>query len=197
MGQFPKANTFAFNNDVGTVSPVMEDANRIIVARIESYRPEGTRNFDESFNRASSDLTQKKLMDRAFEKAKTIHDLVASGTSLENAAEENDALYDTTGMISRQGSIMKLGRDPNFLGVAFTLTTDKPLSEAIMTGKGAAVINLLNRQAPNLQGFAAAQDSLQQKLTGSLRQRVYSEWMKKLQDESTVKDYRDEIYGTF
>lgn len=197
LGQFPKANEFAFNNDVGTISPVMEDANRVIVAKVESYRPEGTRSFDESFGRASSDLLQKKLMDRAYAKAKTIHDLVVGGTSLEKAAEDNDALYDTTGMISRQGTIKRLGRDPNFLGVAFTLTTDKPLSEPIMTGKGAAVINLLDRQAPNLQGFAAVEDSLRQKLLGTQRQRTYSEWSTHLRNESTVKDYRDQIYGSF
>lgn len=197
MGQEPKANEFAFSNDVGTVSGIIENATRVVVAQVESYRPEGIRGIEESFGRASSDLTQKKLMDRAFAKASEIYDLVLGGTSLEEASEQLVAEYGVTDMISRKGTIRKLGRDPNFLGVAFTLSSENPISGPIMTGKGAAVIKFLDRQAANLQGFASEQDTIKEQLLGSYRQKAYQQWFGKLQDASDVKDYRDQLYGSY
>jgi len=197
MGQVPRANEFAFSNDVGEVSNVIEDAIRIVVAQVESYRPEGVRGIDESFGRASADLTQKKLMDRALVKASEIYDLVLGGTSLEEASEQMFAEYGVTEMISRKGTIQRLGRDPNFLGAAFTLSSDNPLSDPIMTGKGAAVVKFLDRQAANLQDFASEQDTIKQRMVDTGRQQVYQQWFGKLQDESNIKDYRDQLYGSY
>ncbi|MBU1318888.1 MAG: peptidylprolyl isomerase [candidate division Zixibacteria bacterium] len=197
MGQVPKANEFAFSNDAGAISHAIEDATGIVVAQVETYRPEGVRGIDESFGRASSDLTQKKLMARAFAKASGIYDLVMEGTSLEEASEQLVAEYDVTEMISRKGTIRKLGRDPNFLGAAFKLSSDNPISGPIMTGKGAAVVKFLDRQAANLQDFASEQDTIKQRMIGTIRQQDYQQWFGKLQDASNVKDYRDQLYGSY
>ncbi len=197
LGQSPEANDFAFTNDVGEISKPIEEPGRILVVQVAGYKQAGVRSLEESYGRADSDLRKKILFDRAFEKAKKIYELVLGEKSLKQAADEIGAEFYTTNMISRKDPVRKLGKDPYFLGTAFRLTAQNPLSEPIMTGKGAAVIKLLERQAPNLEAFTSAQDSLMQRMSGESRQRAYQSWYKSVQEHHKVKDYRKEVYGTY
>ncbi len=197
IGQSVNSNIFAFSHDVDELSTPIEEAGRFLVVQVAGYKQASIRSIEESYGRANSDLRQKLLFDRAFEKAKQIHDLVLGDKSLEQVAEDIGAEFYTTNMISRKNPVRKLGRDPYFLGRAFRLTEESPLSEPIMTGKGAAVLRLLERQAPNLEAFTSAQDSIMQRMTGEGRQRAYQAWFRTIQEQHEIKDYREELYGTY
>ena len=190
-----KANDFAFSNKVGTISPVIEEPERFFVAQLDSLTPAGIRSFEDSYSRANSALTQKKLGQRALALAQEIHDSVVAGTSLEKAAEKLGAEYYVSSMMSRMDRARKVGRDPNFLGAAFALSKENPLSKPIQTSRGAAVIKLLERQAPNLELFASEQDSIYQTMITDKRQSAYQEWFKTEREHGEIKDYRDEIFG--
>jgi peptidyl-prolyl cis-trans isomerase D len=197
LGESPRANQFAFANKVGDISKVIEQPARFLVVQVEGYTPEGIRSFEESYGRANSNLTQKKLGERALAKAQEVYDLVVSGTAMEDAASQIGAEYYITSLISRRDPVRKLGADPVFLGTAFSLSEDKPLSNPIMTGKGAAVIHFLERQAPNLELFTSEQDSIHQSMLSNLRQKKYQEWASRLQADNDVKDFRSEIFDMY
>jgi peptidyl-prolyl cis-trans isomerase D len=197
LGESPRANQFAFTSKVGDVSNIIEEPARFLVVQLEEYTPEGITSFDESYGRANSNLTQKKLSERAFAKAKEVYDLVVAGTAMEDAAGQVGAEYYTTALISRRDPVRRLGTDPAFLGTAFSLSADEPLSKPIMTGKGAAVINFLERQAPNLELFTSEQDSIHQSVLSELRQKKYQEWFGHLQESNDVKDFRSEIFDMY
>jgi len=197
LGESPRANQFAFSSKVGDVSNVIEEPVRFLVVQLDEYTPEGIKSFEESYGKANSNLTQKKLGERALAKAQEVYDLVVSGTVVEDAASQVGAEYYTTSLISRRDPVRKLGADPAFLGTAFSLSADEPLSKPIMTGKGAAVINFLERQAPNLELFTGEQDSIYQSMLSDLRQKKYQEWFTLLQENNEVKDFRNEIFDMY
>jgi parvulin-like peptidyl-prolyl isomerase len=197
LGESPRANQFAFSSKVGDVSNIIEEPARFLVVQLEEYTPEGITSFDESYGRANSYLTQKKLGERAFAKAQEVYDLVVSGTAMEDAANQIGAEYYTTPLISRRDPVRRLGTDPAFLGTAFSLSADEPLSKPIMTGKGAAVIKFLERQAPNLELFTTEQDSIYQSTLSDQRQKKYQEWFGHLQEINDVKDFRSEIFDMY
>ncbi len=197
LGESPRANQFAFTSKVGDVSNILEEPARFLVVQLEDYTPEEIKSFEESYGKANSNLIQKKLGERAFAKAQEVYDLVVSGTLMEDAASQVGAEYYTTSLISRRDPVRRLGTDPTFLGTAFSLSADEPLSRPIMTGKGAAVINFLERQAPNLELFTSEQDSIQQSVLGDMRQKKYQEWFGHLQESNDVKDFRSEIFDMY
>jgi peptidyl-prolyl cis-trans isomerase D len=197
LGESPRANQFAFSSTVGDVSSIIEAPARFLVVQLEEYTPEGIKSFEESYGRANSNLTQKKLGERVLAKAQEVYDLVVSGTAMEDAASQVGAEYYTTSLISRRDPVRRLGTDPAFLGTAFSLSADEPLSRPIMTGKGAAVINFLERQAPNLELFTSEQDSIHQSVLSDLRQKKYQEWFGYLQESNDVKDFRSEMFDMY
>ncbi|MCK4656297.1 MAG: peptidylprolyl isomerase [candidate division Zixibacteria bacterium] len=197
LGESPRANQFAFSSKVGDVSSIIEEPARFLVVQLEEYTPEGIKSFEESYGRANSNLTQKKLGERVLAKAQEVYDLVVSGTAMEDAASQVGAEYYTTSLISRRDPVRRLGTDPAFLGTAFSLSADEPLSRPIMTGKGAAVINFLERQAPNLELFTSEQDSIHQSVLSDLRQKKYQEWFGYLQESNDVKDFRSEMFDMY
>jgi len=196
LGQSPLAAIFAFDSKVGEVSGILEESGRYLVVKLNSFQPSGIRPLSEVFGRAQSDLSQKAWYDRAFNKAQRLRQLVAGGQDMESACTEIGAEYLVTdGFVSRRDPIIKLGRDPSFLGVAFTLKPDNPLSDAIKVGKGAAVVRLLDREAPNLEAYTAVQDSIMNDMLGQTRQRVFQNWYQNLQEANEVKDFRSEFYS--
>lgn len=197
LGESPRANQFAFTSKVGEVSSIIEEPARFLVVQLEKYIPEGIKSFDESYGKANSNLTKKKLGERAFAKAQEVYDLVVSGIAMEDAASQVGAEYYTTSLISRRDPVRRLGTDPAFLGTAFSLSADEPLSKPIMTGKGAAVINFLERLAPNLELFTSEQDSIQQSMLSDQRQKKFQEWFGHLQESNDVKDFRNEIFDMY
>lgn len=197
LGQSPRANEFAFSSKIGQVSYIIGEPARFIVAQLEERRPAGIRNFKESFGSASKYLTNKKLDARAMAKAQELHDLIVAGTSMEQAAEQLEAAYAVSPMLSRRTGVRKLGTDPNFLGTLFTLSQEAPLSKPIKTGKGSAVIQFLERQAPNLEMFTPQEDSIQRALLGDYRNRKFQEWYTELQEETKVVDYRHELFDMY
>jgi len=196
MGQSPSANEFAFSNDPGTVSHLIEEKGRFVIARIDRFTSEGIRSLEESFTRADADLTQKKLEERSLAKIREVYTMVQGGKSMEEAATEMATEYYETALISRNDPVRKLGRDPNFIGATFRLSETDPLSGPVAVGKGAVIINLLERQPANLESFAAQQDTIFQRMIEDTRQKVYSDWFNNLQESNEVKDYREQLYGS-
>jgi peptidyl-prolyl cis-trans isomerase D len=197
LGESTRANEFAFSAEVGEVSRIIEEPERFLVLQLESRTPAGIPSFEKSYGRADMDLTQKKLSDRSLAKAQEIHDLVVAGTSLESAASQAGAEYYVTPLISRRDKARKVGNDPSFLGTAFSLTEEEPLSKPIVTSRGAAVIRLLERQAPNLELFSAEQDSIHQSMLGNRRQELNQEWFSNLQEQSEVKNFLHDVFDMY
>jgi parvulin-like peptidyl-prolyl isomerase len=195
IGQSDKANNFAFTEAVGAVSGVIEMPGKFYVVQLSNFQSEGIRSFNDSFSKANGDLTNAKLTKRAYDVARQIRDAVASGATMESAAMQFGAEYAETPMISRRGTVRKLGRDPEFFGTAFRLTESSPLSEPITTAKGAAVIRLIERQPANLEMFTSAKDTLMQRMLQDERQHVFNEWGKSVIESSEIKDYREELFG--
>jgi peptidyl-prolyl cis-trans isomerase D len=196
LGQSVRTNQFAFSHDEGEISKLIEEPSRFLVVQVAGYKPAGVRGIEDSYARANSDLHNKKLFDRAFERIKQVDELVVAGQSLDSACSELGALYMQSDSLTRNDPVIRLGRDPYFLGVAFELNTEEPWSEPIMTGKGAALIHLLDRIPANLEAFTAAQDTIQQQMQNESKQHAYNLWFEKVQNEHEVKDYRDELYGS-
>jgi peptidyl-prolyl cis-trans isomerase D len=192
LREAPRVNEFAFSSKVGDVSRIMEDPERIVVAELEKLTPEGVPPFDECFGRANTHLTQKKLGERAFAGAQEIYDLVVAGSTIEEAAAQVGAEYYVSPMMSRRGKTMKIGDDPNFLGIAFRLSEQEPLSKPIVIDRGAAVVRFLERQAPNLELFTVEQDSIHSALLSDLRDKLSQEWYTSMLETSEIEDYRHE-----
>jgi peptidyl-prolyl cis-trans isomerase D len=189
----PIVRQFAFGNAQGDISDPIEDARAFTVYLIAESRPAGVAPFDDVKDQIQSELEQKARAERAYEALVPIRAQVASGTPLEDAAAEIGQSVDTTGYFGRYDMAGPFRDDPNFRGAAFGLTEEKPLSPVVETPFSSVLLELVDRQAADMQLFAEKRDSVRTAIMDGKRQMVYNKWFTQLRDNADIKDFRYQL----
>ncbi|MBD3403392.1 hypothetical protein GF420_10890, partial [candidate division GN15 bacterium] len=160
LGPDPDANSFAFNNEPGTISGVRENRSVYYVAQVKEHLPAGATPFAEARGQVEAELTREIVRERCWDKANEVYELVEGGATLKEAASNAGATYKQTSSITRNGYIEGVGRQPEVIGAAFALTSTGDVSEPIEWSGGGTVLELLKREAPDLTLFNEKKDSI-------------------------------------
>jgi peptidyl-prolyl cis-trans isomerase D len=186
IGAFPPASKFAFENEIGTISSVMENSASQFVIQVSEKLESGIAEFADVEQKVGLDILRSKLIAKCNEAAQEIYTSIENGTQFRNAGRIYNLDYEETDMFTRNSFVKGLRRDPNAIGAAFSLQNIGDYTKPVEYENGTILINLLNRIPADLTQFAAAKDSIKQTILFAKQQQMYSNWFQKLVENSEI-----------
>lgn len=193
FGSNSPAHIFAFEAKVGEISQVIETPNAFVVCKLVDRKPAGLKTLDEMREYLAKELSSKKTLDLAFQKATQIYISIKPGQTLDEVAKAHQLIVKHTGTFTAQDmSVSGVGIAPEFQGVAFALTEQNRISKPVRGKSGVYIIELASREAPPESVFTAIQDSLTTALLNERQAEIYNQWMNNLKRQSKIQDYRQQ-----
>jgi parvulin-like peptidyl-prolyl isomerase len=189
-GMKSSVSSFVFRSAVGTVSDVFEVPQGFMVLRVAEALPERIKPLEEVQAQIENILRTEKLKDLAFEAAKAARAKLNGSMTLEDLAAQDSLEIKTPEAFARTGFIAGVGRDPNFIGTAFSLQPNQ-ISPAVKGVRGAYLIQLLSVDPINEADFQAQKETIRADLLNRAKQNAFSEWYADLKEKATIKDYRE------
>ena len=195
LGSVPEISDFAFEAKAGDISDVISARNSFMVCRLVRKDSRGFTPFEEVRDRLEKMLLLQKQTEEAQKHAARLRQEIADGKSFEEIAESDGKLIEETDYFARVEYVSKAGSDPNFIGAAFSLSEDNPISEAVESRAGAYIIKFIDRQSADTTQFVARQDSLLQSEQDRERREIWSKWVNSARQNAEIEDYRSFYYG--
>jgi parvulin-like peptidyl-prolyl isomerase len=196
VGQYQNLNDFAFAGKPGEVSDVISARNGYYVTAINRKIPAGITPFEEVKERLNAQLLREKRIDLAHQRGEELVSELSRGKSLDDVAVMAGKIVQEADYFARSQFVPKVGSDPEFIGSAFGLTPQEPLSKAVRARTGAYIIQYVDRQPADTAVFAAASDSLVSSMIENKRKDAWSKWLNGLKQKARIDDYRTAYYGS-
>jgi len=138
------------------------------------------------------DAAAKSSAESFLTKAKSeggLLNLTKTKSDLEAEPQEGMLARETTPWVLKSGSsISGIGSSDELHSLIFDLTEAAPLaSKPVRVGQAYFVVEYLNREEPNDEGFAERKDTLRDQALSSKRQRVVQDWLKSARDAAAVE----------
>ncbi len=187
LGYAPNILTWAFDNEVGAVSNVMETNNDFCVVFIEQKLPEGLAEFDAVQEQVEADMRSEAQLQFCRDTARVIYETVQAGTPLPKAAGRFGMTYEEIGPFTRTTRLSKLSADPKAIGAAFSLTELSKAEAPVDYSNGTVIMELLEKDSPDLITFEERREALSDSLLLAKKQQMYSNWFSTIYEESDIQ----------
>lgn len=185
---------FAFANDPGAVSGVLEHNRAFYVLRVDDRYPAGYVALEQVAESLRADLIDEKKRAAVREMAPRIQAVVQSG-GLDAAAQQFGLKVETSNSFTRLNNITGIGSGTAVAGAAFGLAQGQ-LAGPIEATRGLYFIRLLEKQPYDSEAFARERESLLSQLRVAKMREVFETWFDDLRQRAEVKDNRAQILGT-
>ena len=195
LGSVPEISDFAYKAKIGDISDVASTGNAFIVCQLISRDPEGYAPFEDVRDRVERTLLFEKRVEEAQKQASKFRQQIADGKSFEDVAQLHGRQIEETDYFARFEFVPKVGSDPDFIGTAFSLSEDNPISRAVESRSGAYILKYVDRQPADTTLLAAQQDSLLQSTLEKERREIWSKWVNSVKQDAEIEDYRSFYYG--
>jgi len=186
IGNNPYAGLFAFDNEEGTISDIIENNYSFCVAEVSEKRPAGPANFEEAKDRVGLDLLKYKVATSCRDTANAIFADIQGGMSWKKAAKKHGDEYVEPDPFTRGGFSKEIRRDPIAIGAAFSLTEPGQTVGPVDFDQGAVMMKLIERTSPDLDEFNAKRDSISNGLVFLKQQEMYGRWFQGLVKRSDI-----------
>jgi peptidyl-prolyl cis-trans isomerase D len=196
IGQNQELNDFAFREKVGEISDAVSGRNAIFVCQISAKTPAGYTEFTEAKDRIQRTILREKRVELAHKRGEELARQLTPGGTLDNIAALAGKTIQETDWFSRSQFVPKIGNDGDFIGAAFSLTPQNPVSKCVNAKTGAYFIRLLDRQPADLAGFAAKSDSLMTAAMEAKQRDLWTKWLNDQKQKVKIEDYRSMYYGS-
>ncbi len=188
---------FAFEADEGSISDVIDVRNAFIVATPGVKNPAGFKPFEDVEKQITMTVRREIINDKTYVKGDSLYQLFQSGDmSFEKAIDETGLNLKETKFFARHEYVENVGSDPNFMGAAFNLSADKPLSKPVEGRSGCYLIKFIDRQPVDDEKYAAISDSLYNDSFENKRKEIWNAWYKQVYSNSEIEDYREDVFGS-
>jgi peptidyl-prolyl cis-trans isomerase D len=177
---------WAFENEVGTISEVMDMPNVYCVLRISERMPAGHASFEQIKQQVKRDYRNLKLAEICRDTIQLVYDDIHNGSSVADAAKKYSLTYEELAPFSRDATVAKLGSDPVVIGTAFSLDQGA-ISGPLDYTNGTAILELLSTVSPDLTEYNEKRDSVYEALMTSKQQQAYSAWYSQLIDNAEIR----------
>ncbi|MBD3297589.1 MAG: hypothetical protein GF341_02960 [candidate division Zixibacteria bacterium] len=196
IGANPMISEFAFSADEGDISDPFDTPQRYVVVEVNRKESAGISPFNEVMGSIIGQLNTEARTEAAYQALVSVYPDISGGmTTLQEVAEAGGITYDSTGYFGRYDQVRPFGANPNFRGVAFTLTEENPLSRPFKTEFGAAILRLIDRRTADMQLYADKRDSIFNATITAKRQLVYNNWFNNMREDAEVQDFRYQLQG--
>jgi len=191
-GPVRSAVNFAFKNEIGSISDAFENDDFIFVFYLDSILDESYLQFEDVKN----EIENKFEADLKIKEVKSISNAleINSESNLANIAKENKSFeYVESTTSNLNGSFLSIGKS-NFVVGALQESNIGDLVGPIPTRRGQAFIKILNIDEINQKDFDEMKESIKFSLLINRQNLIWDNWLRALQDNADIKDYRYDFY---
>lgn len=184
----PGAN-FAFANEAGALSPVLENEERLYIVQVEERLPAGHRPLDEVRALIETAVQREHRMELAIERLRPAWDEVRAGTPVAEAASNHGLSSATTDSFTLRENIPGIGFGTAFARAALELEAGGT-AFPVQTRRGAYGLRVVHKDSFDEAKFRAQRQQLASNLLFSKQRRILEEWMEQRRRDADVVDYR-------
>lgn len=177
---------------VGDISDIVDAPEAFYLARVDSLQEGGEVDLDDVREDIRRVLINRRKVDYLDPRARRITDAVVSGKTLEQAAQENGAAVEKTGMFTRVSLVPGIGRLNEAIGAAFGLPVGAT-SGPVKTEDGVFILRVDARVNADRAAWEAQKDQQRQQLLLRLRRQRIQDFVTALRKEADVDDRRSEV----
>jgi len=188
LGAAPEVVNFAFEEGVGSLSPVLDNRQFYLVAKSIERRKEGIQPLADVERNISMILLRERAMAQAKKRAEELRSLVDQKGGLEGAAKAAGIPVDTASF-TREDFVPKAGTKNEFVAEAFVLPLGA-VSRPVATDQGVYIMRVDRRQPPDQALFAQMAPKLHDELMQKKQTESIQRWFETVQREAKVRDYR-------
>ena len=186
IGSNPQVSNFAFESDLNDISELMENNSSFFVIQLAQIDPAGPADFEEAKGKIELDIVRHKVMTLCMDTANAIWNEFKAGTPIEKAAENHAENIEILESVSRTGWVPQLRRNPELIGVAFSMESIGDLTPPVKFNQGVAIFKLIKRTTPDLTDYNSKRDSIYSAILNYKQQNIYEIWFENLIISSEV-----------
>ena len=186
IGRDIAASDFAFENEVDEISGVMENNSAIFVMQVSDRVPAGPAAYEDVDKKIDLDIVTYKVNSFCLDTANAIYTEILAGADFKTAAEKYGASVETPDQFHRDAYVKGIGRNPNAIGAAFSLTEPGQYTKPIEHDQGVVLFRLLERTVPDLTEYTAIRDSLFNQIMQAKQQELFGRWFQLLKETSEI-----------
>lgn len=190
VGMKPSLANYVFRSETGTISEMFEVPQGFMVLRVAEIQKERIRPLEEVQAQIENILRTEKLKDMAFAAAQAARAKLNGSMTMEELAAQDSLEIKTAEPFARSGYISGLGRDPVFIGTAFSLQPNQ-ISPAVKGNRGAYLLQLVSVDPINEADFQSQKETIRAQLLERAKQNAFSQWYTDLKEKAKIQDFRD------
>ncbi len=195
VGKNDQANEFAFTAKPGEFTEVEATRNALSIYVLDKRLPAGYTPFEEVKDRIYESIRREMQAEEAYKLALKYVEEIRKGKSLDNIAKTAGKTIQEPDFFARHEFVPRVGSDPEFIGAAFRLSSENPVSSPVKSINGAYILQFAGFQSADIPKFDAASDSLTNDMISQKRRDVWNKWVSGARNKAEIKDYRSFYYG--
>ena len=181
VGMAPQLMDAVFNTPAKSSPESASIQQGYVVYQVLDVRPPATPMFDEIRARVESDYKGDKAQELLAKRTQELADKAKSEHDLKKAAQQMGASYKTSDLVTQKSQVPELGSMAEQASVAFTLNKGE-ISGPINTGRGGAVLSVVDKQLPTPEEAAKGSDQTREQLLDRKRNEVFAVFATGLRD---------------
>lgn len=196
VGRVDEGADWVFETDAAPegASSVFENEQTFYALELVRRTPAGTLSLEEAEPIIRSRLMTQKKLERAREEAAAIAREVASGRSMEEAAQAAGLEVQEAGPFTRVDFVPGLGQANAAIGTAFGLREGQ-VSGAVEADGRLYIIKLLERQQASRQAFEEQKEMQRARAMQAMQQDILNRYLAELRERAEIVDNRATVLG--
>lgn len=189
IGLFRRASSFAFSNEKGATSPVIDGPRGYYVLMVEARVPAGVPPLDEVRENIRQHIFTDRARDAARARAEQALAAVRAGQSFEEAASAFGAEQRSTEPVTRNTTVPGIGRDTALIHAAFALAPGQ-IGGPIDLATGFYIVRVDAKEPADETLFAAQKDEIRAGIFQEKANARFSEFVLDLVETARIEDHR-------
>ena len=189
LGAMPELVNFAFDEKKGKISPVLDNGQSYVVARVVDRRPKGAQPLAEVEPAIKAKIIRDRAKTEAMAMAQSLRTRMAGPVDLEKVAKEAKVPLETTQFFSRSEYLPNIGSRNEFFATTFGMETGA-VSGPVATEQAVYLIRVDGHQPVNQELFEREAAKLEQELYQAKQNQAVQGWYQNLQNSAKIRDYR-------
>ncbi|MGA1249114.1 MAG: peptidylprolyl isomerase [Candidatus Kapaibacteriota bacterium] len=187
--------SFAFSNDIGSISEPMElKMFGIVIAQITGKREAGLVPFEDMKEQLIQKVLTKKRMKLLKQRANALYDKIKNSERL-FAVSQIDPTIEVKSVLKAKnnGLVDGAGNEPVLTQKAMITPLNK-INPPIQGEGGWYIYQVIQRTDADMKGFSKARPELLMNLTSQAASPAYTQWFNALKEKAEIQDNRGKLY---
>ncbi len=190
FGYFPEPVKFAFSNDLGATSEVIESDQQFSIFRLDSIITAGTKEYGTVRNQIASTLRSEKRLAGAKSAANELRSKLRNEESFETLAESDEKVQFVGPVSAKLGSSFQIiGRHESVIGALLDAEVGEILPP-VETSQAYVVLKLEGRQDFDESEWEVRKDLIRKELLTQRENEAIGNWIRMLRENADIIDNR-------